>query len=344
VRDICGLQAQIPTVPALSLWARVAGLERDQVDRMLYRDKSLIKVWCMRGTLHLLPTEDLPIYWRAVMGYQLEEWRRWLRRTGRLRPREERERLHLLLLKALAERPLTRNELSARFPEFVPESGTSWGVDLKELCYLGRVCHANSSGPEARFARLDRWLPEANLETIDLATAQRRLLLNYLHGFGPATAQDFAHWAGFRVGDARPIFAATAEKLAELKIEGLKGQYWVCKEDLPELLDEHEARLPLRLLPQFDVLLLGHKEKGRFLDEVHYKRIFRKAGWISATIWAAGRVIGTWSHKQAGKRLQVAVEPFIPLEREELAALEEEAESLAAFLGARDLELQLTAR
>jgi len=334
-------QAQIPTIPALTLWARVAGLERDQVDRMLYRDRSLIKVWCMRGTLHLLPTEDLPIYWRAVMGYQLEEWRRWLRRTGRLRPQGERERLHLLLLEALAEGPLTRNELSARFPEFVPESGASWGVDLKELCYLGRVCHADPSGPEARFARLDRWLPEADLETIDLAMAQKRLLLGYLRGFGPATVQDFAHWAGFCVKDARPIFAAVADELVELKIEGLKGQYWVCKEDLPELLDEHEARLPLRLLPQFDVFLLGHKEKSCFLDEVHYKRIFRKAGWISATIWAAGRVIGTWSHKRAGKRMQVEAELFISLGREEFAALGEEAEGLAAFLGAQDLELKL---
>ncbi|MFQ6117969.1 MAG: DNA glycosylase AlkZ-like family protein, partial [Candidatus Bipolaricaulia bacterium] len=222
-KDICGLHAQISTVPALTLWARVAELEREQIDQMLYGNRSLIKVRSMRGTLHLLPTEDLSIYWRVVMGYQLEEWRRWLKRTGRLRPRQERERLYRLLLEALAEGPLTRSELSARFPQFVPESGASWGVDLKELCYLGKLCHARPQGAEARFARLDRWLPGVNLEAIGLATAQRRLVLSYLRGFGPATVQDFSHWAGFRVGDARPIFEAAAEELAELKIEGLKG-------------------------------------------------------------------------------------------------------------------------
>ena len=142
---------------------------------MLYHDRSLIKVWCLRGTLHLLPAEDLPIYWKAVMGYQLEGWRRWLKRAGRLRPQEECEWLHALLVEALAEGPLTRDELSARFPRFVPESGASWGVDLKELCYLGKVCHAEPRGVEARLVRLDCWLPKIGLETIDQATAQKEL-------------------------------------------------------------------------------------------------------------------------------------------------------------------------
>lgn len=321
----------------------MAELKRGEVDRALYHDKSLIKLWCMRGTLHLLPTEDLPTYWKAVMGYQLGEWRRWLRRTGRLRPQQERDRLHARLLEALEEGPLTRNELSARLPHFVPQSGASWGVDLKELCYLGKVCHAEPSGAEARFARLDRWLPGADLEAVDHTAAQRSFLLKYLRGFGPATVQDFAHWAGFRVGDARSVFQASAKELAEVKIEGPKGRYWVGKDDLPELLDEGEAEppLPVRLLPQFDLLLLGHKQKGRFLDEVHYKKIFRKAGWVSATVWADGRVVGTWSDERSEGKLRLKVELFAPLRRDRWVMLEEEAAGLAAFWEADQLKLEL---
>jgi uncharacterized protein YcaQ len=51
----------------LSLWARVDGLRRDDVKRALWQDRSLVKMWAMRGTLHLVPTTEYPI-WQAALG------------------------------------------------------------------------------------------------------------------------------------------------------------------------------------------------------------------------------------------------------------------------------------
>ena len=51
---ICGLHAQLMSSAELTLWARVAGLEPDAVQRALWNDRSLVKTWAMRGTLHLL--------------------------------------------------------------------------------------------------------------------------------------------------------------------------------------------------------------------------------------------------------------------------------------------------
>jgi len=59
---ICGLHAQLMSSAELTLWARVAGLEPDAVQRALWDDRSLVKTWAMRGTLHLLPAADYPLW------------------------------------------------------------------------------------------------------------------------------------------------------------------------------------------------------------------------------------------------------------------------------------------
>ena len=73
VREICGLHAQVMSSAELTLWARVEDLEPEAVQEALWERRSLAKTWAMRGTLHLLPADELPTG----------------RRPGRLRPRYE---------------------------------------------------------------------------------------------------------------------------------------------------------------------------------------------------------------------------------------------------------------
>jgi hypothetical protein len=61
VRDVCGIQAQLMTAAQMALWARVQYLTPQDIERALWQERALVKTWCMRGTLHLLPTEDLSI-------------------------------------------------------------------------------------------------------------------------------------------------------------------------------------------------------------------------------------------------------------------------------------------
>src|ERR1700738_1849254 len=52
---LCGLHAQVMSSAELTAWARVEDLGRREVERALWQDRSLLKMWGMRGTLHLLP-------------------------------------------------------------------------------------------------------------------------------------------------------------------------------------------------------------------------------------------------------------------------------------------------
>jgi len=62
VSDIAGVQAQMLPFARLALWARVRRLRSEDVDRALWTDRTLVRTWAMRGTLHLLRSEDLPVY------------------------------------------------------------------------------------------------------------------------------------------------------------------------------------------------------------------------------------------------------------------------------------------
>jgi hypothetical protein len=59
VGEICGLHAQVMSAAELSLWARIDGLEREAVQETLWKQRALVKLWAMRGTLHLLPSAEL---------------------------------------------------------------------------------------------------------------------------------------------------------------------------------------------------------------------------------------------------------------------------------------------
>jgi hypothetical protein len=54
----------------LTAWARVDGLHLDAVSKALWGDGSLVKLWAMRGTLHLLPARDLGMWLGALGSYE----------------------------------------------------------------------------------------------------------------------------------------------------------------------------------------------------------------------------------------------------------------------------------
>lgn len=98
----------------------------------------------------------------------------------------------------------------------------------------------------------------------------------------------------------------------------------------------------VRLLPSFDVFLLGHRDKSHLVDPAHYKRVYRKAGWISPVLLVDGRVAGVWSHHREGRTLVVNVEPFGRAGPKVREGIEAGATDLGRFLETPDVRVTLT--
>jgi Winged helix DNA-binding domain len=82
VRDVCGVHAQVQSSAELQVWARVNGVTADDVRSALWKERTLVRSWAMRGTLHLFTAEDWPVY-AAALGTHDRWWKgAWLRMIG----------------------------------------------------------------------------------------------------------------------------------------------------------------------------------------------------------------------------------------------------------------------
>jgi DNA glycosylase AlkZ-like len=59
---LCGAHAQVLSAAELSIGRRIAGATRADVRRALWDERALVKTFGPRGTIHLLPTADLPMW------------------------------------------------------------------------------------------------------------------------------------------------------------------------------------------------------------------------------------------------------------------------------------------
>ena len=92
------------------------------------------------------------------------------------------------------------------------------------------------------------------------------------------------------------------------------------------------SKRSLRLLPHFDPYLLAHHEKEHLVAPEQYKRVYRKAGWISPVLLWNGRVVGVWSHERRGGLWKIEVEPFEELSKTIRNLIQKEAKRLGRFL------------
>jgi uncharacterized protein YcaQ len=335
VARIAGLHAQLAASAELTLWARVTGLQRDDVTRALWEERSLVKTWAMRGTLHLLPAAELGLWVAAQGGLKPRyEVGSWLRYHGL--EREQAEAMLAAIPAALDGQQLTRERLALEVARITGIEGLDgklrggFGDLLKPAAFRGELCFAPSDGRNVRFARPDQWL--GDWEPVGVDEAAREVTRRYLAAYGPANREALARWFGMPSPALAGRWLKTlGDEAATVEVEG---------EELVMLasdVDEAAAVEPsgaVRLLPAFDhYVVAAPRDREAVLPAAQRGRVYRPQGWLSPVVLVDGRMAGVWSHERKGDRLVVAVEPFGRLSRAEKAGVAEEAAALAAFLG-----------
>jgi hypothetical protein len=340
VSGLCGVHAQLMGSAELTLWARVDDFEPDAVARALWEERSLVKTWAMRGTLHLLPSAELGLWLAGLGAYEHYRKPHWFRAFG-ITP-EQLEQVLEAVSAALDGAQLTREELTAAIaersgsPELAERVGESWGSLLKPAAFQGRLCFAPSDGQKVRFTRPDTWLG-GPLDGPDGDTALREIARRYLGVHGPATPDDLARWWAMTPAAAGKLLRSLGDEAVEADVEG--AAMWMLAADAE---DAAAAAPPegVRLVPAFDqYVIAATRHAERLMPGPYRERVYRPQGWLSAVLLVGGRMDGIWRHERKGRRVEVTIEPFGRLPRAVRPAAEAEAERLAAFFSA---ELALT--
>jgi hypothetical protein len=331
VSQVCGIQAQVQSSAELQLWARLDGLNPRDVREALRTQRSLVRTWCMRGTLHLLAADELPYYVAALR--TIDRWKGvWLRLVAQCSEAELRALLDAIAA-TLSDTPMTREQLAAAVADRVPPHArdrllSGWAELLKPAAFAGALIQGPPDGQNVTFVRPDRWL--SDYVEPSAADGWRHVVRSYLATYGPATREEFARWFGIQPAPAGRALKASADLLTEVTVEGQRAS--LLREDLETLVAARPSKT-VHLLPGFDVFVLGPRPRAVLVDPEHEARVFRQAGWVSPVVLVNGRAAGVWTHTVERDGVRVRLELFEkdlrPAERRQVAA---EVNRLGRFL------------
>jgi hypothetical protein len=325
VEQLVGMQAQVPTSPYAGLWSRIEGFRADDLAALLV-DRSVVRMSLMRSTLHLVTAAAalalrpvvqpvLDRAWggsdfaRAVDGVDLAE----LRTVGR---------------ELLAGSPMSTSELATPLAERFP------GRDPMSLAYTIRFLEPLVQVPPrglwgrtgtARVTTIEEWLGQPVPEEGSLES----FVLRYLAAFGPASVADMRTWS-WRTG-LRSAFESLRPRLRAFRDE--RGRELFDLPDAPR--PDPETPSPVRFLPEYDNLLIGHDDRSRVIaSEFRARNSDRAVEYRSFLV--DGFVAGAWKFAAGrnGDPATLTVSPFRGLTSAEESDVGDEAARLLRFLSA----------
>lgn len=325
VAGVCGVQAQLAGAAELSVGVRVDDVTRDDVRAALWERRTLVRVWAMRGTVHLLPAAELPLWMAALDVTPLGTDPAWLARHGLVAG--DVDAVVEAIGEALSGRALLREELAeevvARVGKHVRAPLMSgWGVLLMPATRRGLLCHGPARGSKATFVRADEWI--GGWREHDPREALAEVYRRFLATYGPARAADIERWTG------APLPADVAATVDTVEV-AVGRRRCVALRDDP--FPDEGGDLPVRLLPKYDCYVLGSypretavpKEVGPRLRAHPRGRYEGAAG--HSTLLVDGVVAGVWERRGD----VVRVEPYRELDARLRAGLEAEVVRLASF-------------
>jgi Winged helix DNA-binding domain len=325
VAAMCGAHAQVMSAAELSVGVRLAGSTRTDVRDALWTHKSLVKTYGPRGTVHLLPARDLPMWIGALAAIPGSPTS--LPETARLTPAQTDAVLDAIGV-AVRGAELTVDELDAAvvaatgpwaadpvvpaFGDFWPR----WRQAITVAAYRGVLCFGPARGRRVTYTDPHAWLPGFRPE--DGAPALAELIRRFLSAYGPATPYEFARWFGAPRAWCIEAFAAMGDELVPAVIEERRsGGRSPGPGDTPRVLGVDAVGRPeplapsLRLLPYFDAYTVGgHPRDLLFPGTAATRALTHGQAGTFPVVLIGGTVAGRWHQRASGRRVHIVVEPF----------------------------------
>lgn len=273
VTNCLGLQAQFSMNPYYSL--RIRSTDYDEEVIM----KEYIKTWSFRGTMHFVGKHDIQQVVSAK-GYDgfTTSW-------GMVA--EEKHQWANLIIDEISEGNNLRSQLKdACIEEGISESHLNsvfhgWGGVLQELCIMGNIAYDASTAK--RFVNLEPF------EKTEKRIARANMIKEYFMNYGPATLTDCVYFTGYKLKEVRELLVEFNIELSKVIVE--KQEYYY----LGEILQDNSIP-EIILLSGFDPLILGYKDKSRFMNESEKSKYVTNTGIIFPGVLVNGLLSARWQY------------------------------------------------
>ena len=146
---------------------------------------------------------------------------------------------------------------------------------------------------------------------LEIEEARRHVVRRYLGAFGPASTADLSAWTGLPASDFRAAIAALDNEGSLVRFRDEAGRELLDLADAPR--PGEDAAAPPRLLPMWDEILLGFRDRTRVISDEDRARVISRNGDVLPTFLVDGRVAGFWWAEPDGAGTRVVLEPFVGL-------------------------------
>jgi hypothetical protein len=338
----CGINSQDFLESFDSFWSRVDHFQDSKLLSELRPKGGLVRTYTVRGTMHTIPSKD---FWIHVRGSPYRRFASMIDRVAERRGLPERsfrtEKLYEPFLNRIKGRSATTNEIKnfmvGRLDELgfkgkmklmrgwssTPSYGPAW-TGIAEMAYMGLIVNTGRKGSESLWMSAKDWFGSKQ-KIPDTGDCMVQLVRKYIESYGPVSLQDITYWTFLLKSDVVKALEALKEDLT-VESFGSKQEYYSIERD------DVSAPVPnVIILPEFDSLMMGYKDKSRFLANDHLKKIFWGLGGIHRTILVDGFVSAFWKRKKSNKEMMIDVKALRDLTQREKRSIDEAFQSYAEY-------------
>lgn len=299
----------------------------EQTIEQAIADRSIVRTWPMRGTIHFVPAADARWMLRLLARRTNQKAASIYRRAGL--SDDDFARAGDILASALRDgKVMARKELYAALDAAgLATAGEQRGLHL--LGYWtreGLICLGPRQGKQPTFTLLDEWVPDARQLDDDeaLATLARR----YFRSHGPATDYDFAWWSGLTLAEARRGMALAADALTQTTLDG--RIYREAAAPLTSPSGPSTSGSSVLLLPQYDEYTVAYRDRSAALHPAFPADPFLI---LAPVLVVDGLVVGSWKRTLAKDAVTLAITHYAPLDAAQREGLVSAAERYGRYLG-----------
>jgi hypothetical protein len=311
-RRLGPIQSQVPRAPFLTISSRLPGATYDTVCE-LFESHQLVKTSNIRGTVHSSVPEQfawLDAVARRTRGAQLRN----VLKLQQVTP----EQLAAETEAFASTDWRTRSEIVAHARAWLAEreSGDANSPDLLSDNLLwghsGLLRRPRDTRWDKRtdifHQRARSLLPD--LPEWDFEEALTELVRVHLCSYGPAFREDLAFFLGTGLGAVDDALRRLGDEIIHLR--GPNDEDYL---DLADAPGGGTSDPGLRLLPEFDGLLVGYhgRNRTRFLTEQQLPKIWAKVnGLFSPVVLYDGNLVASWKTITKGRRTDIEVTMLDP--------------------------------
>ena len=309
-----------------SLWAINIRLNKFLTEPEIERaitDKTIVRSWPMRGTLHFCAPEDLRWMLKYLTPRVFARFKSILEKDGiDSKVRTKSKKVFEKILSGGNQ--LTRDEMYEALEKAkVSTKGTRGLHLLGTAAQDGLICFGPRAGKQHTFVLTDEWIPSKSPMPSE-EEAMAELARRYVRSHGPVIVEDFAWWAGLNKGESNAAFQSIANELETVMVN--EKEFWFD----PASTDTKPKTGKAYLLPTYDEYGIAYKNRDEFIHNDEYSLI---GGLFTSAIMMNGKMIGTWRRVLEKKSVKIEFKPFQEFTSVQENAIHKEAKRYSTFIG-----------